>query len=913
MSSRFRTQCIQVASLLALLLVLVGQHTVQAQVSEEKIGRAIVLTLAPDYAQGTVYFVGMVLPRAQDPTQPVPDLELDDQPLTVENMRSMRTLYYALGQVQGGSVITKEGKYHLRLPRFTLTPSDQLVLLLPFTNVILASEAHNCSNNLQTLSSGMDDLNMPYPLRELQSNGEPLSGVLLCTGVVPELDLILTPMRTQTELSFTPLVGEALSGKKNSMSLAGRLIISGIESYAKFNALAQTQLSFLEPAPLDDFLRFHLDYPYRHRTGAPGNKLLLMKSIKPTSLYLITTNTNGEFDVQKGGQITVDFRGRPIIRQGTACDEQPCPPNKYHDCHYDRGPTIRAIVGHQHEYVFQHGLIMLGPEDVLTVTMPYVTITDVQPEPDEAVYGPRGLERLVYRGPKSMMLKLSYTPQSALVQHQALITLRALVASLELGLSESFNRVPWLVWGLAVLLALGSLAFRRPSYKWVRFALWWASGLVLVYGLNNSFAWLLMGPVLYAISTSLSWQRLARAAGMIALIWLAYALDRLILAPYDSLPDFISPQMKEQIADRFAIFSSLHTDSLSPLTPLILAILLSLLLWLAYRWQKGDTFYQPADWPAMAFMLLIFATYDVRDRSILTIALIGFYGLILLFLLARATRPLPLVASQPAEGQRIDDALPVPKPSLWNRSSKLPRTILLWLLRRLVGPAQQPPPCSNDTVSQPTSPPLKKPLSPEAALSSHLHLIRRHPKLILTGAALVIFVMQIQAHPNFVKDLAFSIFWPWGGLLAPFFVFLSIALSFVSLALLFLLLYPLLPFQAGYLKASCFAVAVFLIFLLGIGTNRIFLSAPISIFMGRFIYYLSIPLLITFYLEVENSNQAQKQGFGSAALTYMKELKSKVMVVASIVSILAPSLYALAKEQPFLTNYYTLLELLLSF
>jgi hypothetical protein len=91
------------------------------------------------------------------------------------------------------------------------------------------------------------------------------------------------------------------------------------------------------------------------------------------------------------------------------------------------------------------------------------------------------------------------------------------------------------------------------------------------------------------------------------------------------------------------------------------------------------------------------------------------------------------------------------------------------------------------------------------------------------------------------------------------------------------------------------------------------LLLPGTVFVGRFVYYLSVPLLIALCLEVAESSQVQDLELGPAVMDYLKDLKGKVTAIAGVVSIAVPSLYTLIEKQPLLLNYYDLLELLLAF
>jgi hypothetical protein len=121
-------------------------------------------------------------------------------------------------------------------------------------------------------------------------------------------------------------------------------------------------------------------------------------------------------------------------------------------------------------------------------------------------------------------------------------------------------------------------------------------------------------------------------------------------------------------------------------------------------------------------------------------------------------------------------------------------------------------------------------------------------------------------------------------------------------------------------KAAAFSLGLFLVFLFGIGTDdRLILSLP-NILVGRVIYYVSVPMLIGVYRDInefmkkENkrrTSQGEEENvldFQAASSMYFKNLRGILGTVASIVSLAAPTVYAFFSSQPVILTYFDLLE-----
>ncbi|MGH2371828.1 MAG: hypothetical protein ACRDI2_26955, partial [Chloroflexota bacterium] len=163
----------------------------------------------------------------------------------------------------------------------------------------------------------------------------------------------------------------------------------------------------------------------------------------------------------------------------------------------------------------------------------------------------------------------------------------------------------------------------------------------------------------------------------------------------------------------------------------------------------------------------------------------------------------------------------------------------------------------------------------------------------------------------------------WGALLPPALLLFSILHGFLSIGLLFVVVYPLLPFKIGYLKAVTLALFLLLGFVAGIGTDERLITSLDGLLVGRLVYYLGVPLLIGLYFDVDQIVQAQQaqdapghSGSGQtrteAWLSYVKQLRGMAGTIGAVVSLVAPGAYAFVTGTPLLTSQFDLLDRLLS-
>ena len=205
-------------------------------------------------------------------------------------------------------------------------------------------------------------------------------------------------------------------------------------------------------------------------------------------------------------------------------------------------------------------------------------------------------------------------------------------------------------------------------------------------------------------------------------------------------------------------------------------------------------------------------------------------------------------------------------------------------------------------------------------LSERFRLALQNRLVLFSIFILIIFALGKDLSSTYANEIQLSIAPYLAPVLIPLLAIVSVSISFISIALLFVLAYPYLPTTNGYLKATLFALFLFLVFLFGIGTDdRLIASLP-SILVGRVIYYFSVPMLIGINFDIndymlrENKRLAQEGekgegvNFLGAGKLYFKDLQGLVGTLTGILSLVAPSLYAYLASQPVFVTYFSLLE-----
>jgi hypothetical protein len=190
-------------------------------------------------------------------------------------------------------------------------------------------------------------------------------------------------------------------------------------------------------------------------------------------------------------------------------------------------------------------------------------------------------------------------------------------------------------------------------------------------------------------------------------------------------------------------------------------------------------------------------------------------------------------------------------------------------------------------------------------------------------AVLIVFAIANDLSSTYPTEIQLSMYPLLSVLIIPLLNFVSVFLAFASIALLFVLVYPFLPSKTGYVKATIFALLLFLVFLFGTGTDHRLIAALPSILVGRVIYYVSVPMLIGVYFDINNFMQKENKRlrsegsdkksltFQTASRMYLKNIQGLICTFAGILSLVAPTVYAFLSSEPVMITYFDLLVLLL--
>jgi hypothetical protein len=142
------------------------------------------------------------------------------------------------------------------------------------------------------------------------------------------------------------------------------------------------------------------------------------------------------------------------------------------------------------------------------------------------------------------------------------------------------------------------------------------------------------------------------------------------------------------------------------------------------------------------------------------------------------------------------------------------------------------------------------------------------------------------------------------------------ALTLISTALLFTVVYDFLPEAAGYIRAFFLPAILLLIFIMGIGSNTVcpdqgsacyapFMNNLGNLLLGRVIFYVSVPLFIGLYIEIVENKIPREEILASAGRVRA--------LIALVLSILLPVLYNSLGDQKVITTFADLVQQLLIF
>ena len=820
-----------------LLLVSMPEHS-KAAASQAVTGRILFITLIPNFEEQNIRFDGQSVQLT-----PGDSPELTGLPLHVKEFWKdpYNPVWHIQGSIQGGRVKydSEANVYHLLIEPLNLKPGDDLKLVLPFVNMDYSQ--------IRPVPDPPDapDLESRQRTHRFTYRGGEKG------RVIESLDIPFTLITKQIDLTLIPLVGETFVRDKNGFRMSGRVRFGSISNFDEFSWHCQSTTNRVLHG--DDYRAAHLLYALDDPHHFGPDVLSPVHASKPTLIGLRSELIGCKYDQQqKVGEVEAIFSGRT-----RAVDPDPSLfPDEWRaldssDGNYSYRPPERfkGVNG----FEIQFGRIILGPGDTLTITLPHtlIQVDSLSPVPNNLVHldtEEAGQQtQIIYKGPAAFRLSLPYVAQSSLYVSQFPAFIRPEISLLEeeLGKPILFEGT-WLTWitlGIGFLL----LALSRiiGTAKWLSIPGWLLIAVSLYYGVRGSFGLLCIAILLY-LSQAVLHPSILKNRKEVARKTLM-ALISLVLIGLAVYVD----------GEGNTIFQGLSEPDLSPLTPLVLIVLIGGLIFVLYGKLKDVKILTSADLPALVLFLGVLALYDAFNKSLLAL-LILFAGV--LYISVHAIR------SSTKRGKRED----------------------------------------GNTFGK--------------DLQSRLNLVLGNRIVPVAVIVLTLFAIVNDLFSTYANEMQIRISPLLTPIAIPLLSFISVFLAFTSIALLFVLVYPFLPSASGYIKATIFAVFLFLVFLFGIGTDdRLIASLP-NILVGRVIYYVSVPLLIGLYIDIHEfmrneNNRLASEGkekepisFRAASSTYLKNLQSLFGTLAGILSFVLPSIYAFSASQPVLITYFDLLE-----
>lgn len=807
--------------LAGILLSFCSWNIPPAHAYQQNAGRRISLTLIPNYTRHKVQFDGSLkLNSSSDP------LDLAGLPFKVRRKWQENGTWYIMGVVTGGKVVYDEQNhvYHLRMGPIHLKPFDELNLLFPFANLSYSE--------IQPRPKRPDQSDE----NSLQQNHRLLYRAEADGWEIDFIDIPFIPVVKKIDLVLTPLIGEARIGKTDSFRFSGRVHFESLRQFREFGHHCQNAVSRIADGDyrIGSLLEV-LDDPSFFSPDVRNSGF----QFKPTSVVLKSVLMTCQYDLATGlGQVEAAFSGRAVGFEKS---------NTFFPAVLQGKDSLERNFPEGRGYRIQFGRIVLGPADVLTISIPHslIQVDGVRPRPDRLSAGADQETLLEYHGPSAFDLSVPYIPQTQQYIQQFPAILRPSLAGIEtqLGRLFSFKHLffvsPVLVAGL---LLLSLAAFLRGNRGLVA-AGWLLTLAGFYYGVRGSFGLLGLAAAFYISQMIRSeapfkinleaLKRVAIGLAGLALIWLATHLDR----------------------SATGIFRGLSEPDLSPFTPLVLAVLTAGLFTLFYGFPRNAKNFRPLDMPVLLLFLIVLALYDALDKSLM--------ALVSLFL---------------------GGAYIARRASLGND-----------------GGVKNAEEFGHD-------------LQKRMALAFGNRLV---PFSML---ALIVFAVAHDLSSLYASELNITVSWLAAPLVIPLLDLVSVLITLVSVAILFVLVYPFLPSKAGYMKAVLFASFLFFVFLFGVGTDdRLILSLP-NILVGRVIYYLSVPMLIGLYFDIDEFMEKENQrrategkdekpvNLQTAGSMYLRNFQGLLSTLAGIFSLLAPSIYAFVSNQPVITTYFSLLE-----
>ena len=795
---------------------------------QQNTGRLIYLTLIPNYKNNTVQFDGKSeLDAATDPLD-VAGLSLDVERSWVDN-----ATWNIMGTIVGAKISYDQEKhvYHMLIGPISLQPFDELKLVFPFVNL------DNSQIQPRPDVPDQGDENSP------QRNHHFSYSAGVAGRELNLIDIPFTPVTKNIDLVLTPLIGEALIGKADGFRLSGQVQFAALKDFAEFSYYCQNTTNRLKHGDYRiAHLLYTLDYP--HYFGP--DVLNSAYQFKPTTIALRSELMECQYDPENEiGRVEAVFSGRvfgfsksedffPAELQGSD------PP----DGNYPYVPLLpfKGVNG----YEIRLGKIMLEPGDTLTITVPNTQIqTDsLNPSPDSLVSPNSGQTLIVYRGPLLFDLSLPYVPQTQLYISQMPAILRPSIGLVEAQFGRFFpvseSLLTWIIFGVSFLLLI--LYRLVQGGRWLLSFFSFLMGVSFFYGVRGSFGLLCIALALkisQAISSNPSPKSIKDFLRIMSL-----GLVNLVLIVFAVYFDGKGTR----------VFRGLSTPDLSPLTPLVLLILVGGMFLLLYGRPQDANVFQYSDLPTLVLFLAALCLYDAFDKSLLALIVLCMGCL---YVTDRAFRNRGSVSRQKNFGKD---------------------------------------------------------------LQTRLKLVFRNRLIPLSILVLIVFAIGNDLSSTYANELNITLSWLAAPMIIPLLIFVSIFLTFTSIALLFILVYPILPFNAGYAKAIVFALFLFLVFLFGIGTDDRLIAALPAILVGRVIYYFSVPMLIGIYFDIQELMRKENKrrstlgkgekgiSFQSAGSMYFKKLQGLIGTLAGILSLVAPSIYAFLSSQSVIVTYFSLLE-----
>ncbi len=674
--------------------------------------------------------------------------------------------------------------------------------------------------------------------------------------------------RLETNLMITPLLTEQLV-----CEVGGGLVLSGKTVISNINDKRSYQ-TFVNDATvgslLTELMVTYLDFP----AHLPGDNLpgFVGFAAKKRELWFKTKVVSGQApNIDASGQFEATLIG---LQSESAC---------------------LSSTNRDTENAISLETIRLGPQDVLTITLPDIQILEILPPPSQ----PAEANTLVYRGPAQFNLKISYRPTSGMVIKQSPFIVHAALAPIEtfLDKTESPYWVFYLIFS-ALLFIIAAVILRKFSQKldWGVAFIWFGVGLLLLYWTPAVSSLLLLAILVFIPHFNF---RHGGHLSVAFIILVAVLLDNLLLVTY---PNTFGREMQP----------------VTIYTPYILLSMLLISIGIIYvQWptvlntsanaQRSSYIYLPA----ATMLLLTLSTYEVINQSFIPLLII----ISIVFGIERYSHykqnePIPITddiapATSPQEDSAAESVIDQPEEA---RGVELPGCNLLFLIkgREILIYRKQKGVESKISTSRPSEDgpgAAEQPQTFWPVWLEGLKSISKQPFVIL--GTIIVALIALSSVSSSLNGLPFTL------------------LTLFAILLLFTIMYDAIPTNLGYLKAFIFVLPLLLIFFLGIGTINValpvtgrgpietilFLNQLEALLIGRTIFYLSIPLFIGLYLEFQR--QKEQSDGKKTVQEFLGQPKSIVSLVTVILSTLAPTLFEQFTNQEVIATFADIIEQLL--